>query len=75
MARRHTQPPPRTAGYAWGPERVRLGLSLRRLRDLSGVPVPYLSMIESGRAIPTAEEWERVTAALARAKEDHNALP
>lgn len=68
MAKRNTPPPPRTAGYAWGPERVRLGLSLRMLRDLSGVPINYLSMVEAGRCIPTSDEYDRVTAALARVR-------
>ena len=36
------------------------------MRDLSGVPINYLSMAESGRVIPTAAEYEAVTKALAR---------
>ena len=69
MAKRNTPPPPTTAGYAWGPERVRLGLSLRALHKLSGVSVPYLSMAEAGRLIPTAVEYQSVTEALAKVKE------
>ena len=68
MARRKTPQPPTTAGYVWGPERVRLGLSLRRLGKLSGVPINYLSMAEAGRCIPTAAEYQAVTEALAKAK-------
>lgn len=60
MAARKTPQPPKTAGYAWGKERVRLGLSLRQLAHLSGVPKSYLSLAESGRLIPTSEQYEAV---------------
>lgn len=60
MAARKTPQPLRTGGRAWGPERVRLGLSLDRLAELSGVPAPTLSLIEHGRVIPTGEEFDRV---------------
>ena len=70
MAKRNTPQPPTTAGYAWGPERVRLGLSLRALHKLSGVSASYLSMAEAGRLIPTAAEWQAVHAALLQAKGD-----
>ena len=68
MAKRNTPQPPTTAGYAWGPERVRLGLSLRALHKLSGVSTAYLSMAEAGRLIPTAKEYQSVHEALVRAK-------
>jgi predicted transcriptional regulator len=64
MAARKTPQPPHSVGNAWGRERVRLGVSLRRLSDLSGVPKSYLSMAEAGRLIPSGEEWEKVMAAL-----------
>ena len=69
MAKRNTPPPIRTSGYAWGNERVRLGLSLRALAHLSGVAASYLSLAEAGRLIPTAEQYESVTEALAKVKE------
>lgn len=69
MARRKTPQPPRTAGFAWGPERVRLGLSLRDLARLSGVAAPYLSMAESGRLVPTGDQWQAVMDALRRAEQ------
>lgn len=58
------QPPLRTGGRAWGPQRVALGLSLDRLSALSGVHKAILSQVENGRIIPSAEEYQRVTAAL-----------
>ena len=67
MARRKTPQPPRTAGNAWGPERVRLGLSLRRLAELSGVERSVLSRVESGRMIPTGDEFDAVMVALRKA--------
>ena len=68
MAKRNTPQPPTTAGYAWGPERVRLGLSLRALKALTNVPISYLSMAESGRYLPTSQEYDAVTAALAKVR-------
>jgi predicted transcriptional regulator len=57
-------PPLRTGGSVWGPERVRLGISLGRLSKLSGVDKAILSMAENGRLIPTSDEYQRVTTAL-----------
>ena len=67
-ARKHPQPPT-TAGGAWGPERVSLGLSLRHLQDLSGISRATLSLIEAGRMIPTSREWTAVTEALRKVRE------
>ena len=64
MAARKTPQPLRTGGKAWGPERVRLGISLQRLSELSGVPEPTLSLIEHGRVVPTGEEFAAVYAVL-----------
>jgi hypothetical protein len=64
MAARKTPQPPRTAGNAWGPQRVALGISLRRLEQLSGVSRVTLSLAEAGRLIPTGEEYQAVMAAL-----------
>lgn len=64
MAARKTPQPPSTSGYAWGPERVRLGLSLRQLAALSGVKAPYLSLIEQGKLAATPEQWKLVVDAL-----------
>lgn len=54
-----------TGGHAWGDDRVRLGISLRQLSELTGIPRGYLSMAERGRLVPTGEEYRRVMAALA----------
>lgn len=59
-----TDQPLITGGHAWGTERVRVGVSLRRLSDLTGIPRGYLSMAERGRLVPTGEEYRKVMAAL-----------
>jgi DNA-binding transcriptional regulator YiaG len=64
MAKSNT-PLIRTAGGAWGPQRVALGLSLRALARLSGVNIVTLSLAEQGRLIPTGEEYQAVMQALA----------
>ena len=53
-----------TGGAAWGPERVRLGLSMRDLERLSGVNRAHLSLIEAGRLIPTGAQYAAVMTAL-----------
>lgn len=67
---RRTAHPLATGGFAWGPERVRAGISLRQLSRASGVNRGTLSLIESGRMVPTGEEWDRITAALRALTED-----
>lgn len=69
MADNRTPQPPRTNGYAWGPERVRLGLSMGRLSELSGVSKATLSLVEAGRLIPTGADYEAVHDALTKVKE------
>ena len=64
-----THAPLRTGGRAWGPERVRLGLSIRRLAVLSGVDKAILSQVENGRMIPSGAEYDAVTDALRKARE------
>ena len=54
----------RTAGGAWGPQRVALGLSLRALARLSGVNHVTLALAEQGRLVPTGDEYQKVMAAL-----------
>lgn len=54
----------RTAGSAWGPQRVSLGLSLRALAKLSGVNIVTLSLAEQGRLIPTGGEYQAVMKAI-----------
>jgi hypothetical protein len=54
----------KTAGGAWGPQRVALGLSLRALAKLSGVSYIKLALAEQGRLIPTGDEYQLVMAAL-----------
>jgi len=64
MARRNTPPPLRTKGFAWGPQRVALGISLNELSARVGINKGTLSYIESGRMVPTAAEYQRVMATL-----------
>lgn len=64
MAARKTPQLPTTKGYAWGSERVRLGLSMRDLAELSGVNKGTLSLIEAGRLVPTADQYRDVMDAL-----------
>ena len=66
---KHTSTPLRSGGRAWGPERVALGLSIRKLADLSGVDKAILSMVENGRMIPSGEEYQAVTDALRKVRE------
>lgn len=67
MAPRKTAAPLRTGGYAWGPERVRLGLSLRELERLSGVNRATLSLVEAGRLVPSGPDYGSVMDALREA--------
>ena len=59
----------RTGGRAWGPERVALGVSLRRLAALSGVDKAILSMAENGRLVPSGEEYTKVMDALRKVRD------
>jgi len=59
----------KTGGRVWGPERVRLGVSIRRLAELSGVDKAILSQAENGRLIPSGAEYDAVTKALRRVQE------
>lgn len=61
--------PLRTGGRLWGPERVRLGMSLDQLAALTGINKGILSMAENGRIIPTGDEYDRVRAALTRSQQ------
>lgn len=61
--------PLRTAGRVWGPERVKLGLTIRELEKLSGVDKAYISMAESGRMVPTAEEYQAIMEAFRKVRE------
>ena len=54
----------KTGGRAWGPARVALGISIRRLADLSGVDKAILSMAENGRLIPSGPEYTAVMSVL-----------
>ena len=65
-----TRNPLRTGGRAWGPERVALGVSIRRLSSMSGIDKAILSMAENGRLIPTGAEYQAVTAALRKVREE-----
>lgn len=61
--------PLKTGGRAWGPERVTLGVSLRKLSELSGVDKAILSMAEHGRLVPSGDEYQRVMDALRKVRE------
>lgn len=54
----------RSGGSAWGPARVRAGVSIRELERLSGVHRSILSMAENGRLVPSGAEWDAVMRAL-----------
>ena len=69
MARRVNPQPYKTGGYAWGSERVALGLSLRQLEALSGVNRATLSLVEAGRLVPTGTDYRAVMDALRAARE------
>ena len=58
----------RTGGRSWGPERVRLGISITELARLSGVNKGILSMVENGRMIPTGPEHDAVMDALRKVR-------
>jgi len=64
MTSNRTLPPLRTKGFAWGPQRVALGISLNELSRLVGINKGTLSYIESGRMVPTGLEYQRVMAVL-----------
>ena len=66
---KQTTTPLRSGGHAWGPERVALGISIRKLADLSGVDKAILSMVENGRMIPSGAEYQAVSEALRKARE------
>ncbi len=61
--------PLRSGGYVWGPERVALGVTIRKLAELSGVDKAILSMSENGRMIPTSAEYQAVTDALRKVRD------
>jgi DNA-binding XRE family transcriptional regulator len=54
----------RTKGSAWGPRRVELGISINDLSRRSGIQKADLARIESGRMVPTWEEYTKVAAIL-----------
>jgi predicted transcriptional regulator len=56
----------------WAARRARLGVPLRMLAKASGVAAPYLSLMEQGRGIPTAEEYDRIIAALDSIEAEQN---
>ena len=70
---KRTPPPLKTGGRVWGPERVALGVSLRQLEELSGVPRSLLSLAENGRLIPSGEEYGKVSEALRKVREPQTA--
>lgn len=59
----------KTGGRAWGPERVALGISIRRLSELSGIDRGILSMAENGRLVPSGVEYQAVMEALRDARD------
>ena len=73
MAARKTPQPLRTGGYACGPQRLELRLTLDQLAEMSGVPAPTLSRIENGRQVMLGAEFSAIYAALRRAETTTNA--
>ena len=73
MAARIQAQPLTTGGFLWGPRRVALGVSLRRLVLLSKVDKGTLSRCEAGRLIPTPDQYAAVVAALDAASEEQSA--
>lgn len=67
--------PLRTGGSLWGTRRIRAGVSIRQLAIESGVDRGLISLMESGRLIPTGEQYERVVNALERLEDDREGLP
>ena len=61
---RMTPKPLQSGGHMWGPERVSLGVSIRKLAELSGVNRGTLSLVEQGRLVPTGDDYEKVRRAL-----------
>lgn len=64
MAATKTPQQLKTGGHAWGAMRVRVGISIRRLSEMTGIPRGYLSMAETGRLVPTGDEYAKVMDAL-----------
>lgn len=64
-----------TKGFAWGKRRVELDLSLRELAELTGLNLGDLSRCESGRMVPTGDEYAKVTAALEAVAKKRGAIP
>lgn len=76
------RPPLHTPGGAWGPQRVKVGISQRELERRSGINRYILSFVEQGRMIPTGEEFEKVMGVLRKEearqeaeKATHSAIP
>jgi transcriptional regulator with XRE-family HTH domain len=57
---RPLQPGPRL----WGPQRARLGISLRELEARTGIGRGDLSRMENRGLEPTSDEFDRIMAAL-----------
>lgn len=53
-----------TGGLLWGPKRVRLGISIRELARVSGVNRGLISLMETGRMVPTGLEYDHIQAAI-----------
>lgn len=64
MSTKEKPPPLATKGFAWGPQRVALGISLNELSRRVGINKGTLSLIENGRMVPTGAEFQRVMAVL-----------
>lgn len=59
------RPPLRSGAFLWGRRRVAAGLSIRDLEARTGIFRGFLSRMENGVMIPSAEEYDKVEAILA----------
>ena len=57
----------RPGAFLWGKRRVEAGLSIKQLEAATGIFRGFLSRMENGVMIPSAEEYEKVEAAIAEA--------
>lgn len=58
----------KSGAFLWGRRRVEAGLSIKQLEVATGIFRGFLSRMENGVMFPTAEEYEKVEAAIAAAK-------
>lgn len=62
MAARTSKQALQSGGLLWGPKRVRLGISIRQLATASGINRGMISLMETGRMVPTSAEYDAIMA-------------